>query len=296
MPIVYDEGGAGLIDSWEDKGIWYKFTDEYVCRYTVLNSAKSLVVKTVQRLSDGQLRAQWAWPYKMHIFFNSELNRGSAVARGVPLSGAKVIHSGIDPERFSFATRKGLGVPLSIIAPGRIEPRKGQLDAVRLLAKLKECGAEGRLILVGERWVESYCSEIEREIRELELGDHVALIPMVSQDELAALYHQADICFFPSHYRTGFSRIPLEAMACGCILISYGNEGSDEIIRDGHNGFLVSPTDYQGIACIVGELMTRPEEVSDLAATARSEIEAKFSLEKYVDAIEQFISVAVETH
>jgi glycogen(starch) synthase len=289
IPIVYDEGGSGLIDSWEEKGIWYKLIEEYASRYSIVNAVKPLIVKIVCKVSANRMKPQWAWPAEMRIFFNSELNRRNSIASGVPVKDMRVIHSGVDIKKFDYRSRIKPGSPVVCIVPGRIEPRKGQMDAVRLLAKLREQGVDAKMLLVGEKWVNSYYLEIENEIKELRLEGCITLVPMVTQDKLVELYHQADICFFPSYQKEGYSRIPLEAMACGCVVISYGNEGSDEIIRDKHTGFIVPPADIQALTDIIKELFSKPDKVREIIETARNEIETNCSMEKYVDSIEQLV-------
>ena len=292
LPLVYDEGAIGLIEAWEEKGIWHKLTDEYVSRHHVVQSLKSFVVGVVCRLSGRRLKPRWVWPKDMRIFFNDELGLRNAVAHGVPVNGAKVIHSGVDTERFRFWLRSRLSTPVRLIVPGRIEPKKGQIDGVRLLACLGEHSIDAHLTIVGATRSEPYRSELVEEVRRLNQEGKVRFMPMVSHTDLAVLYREADICFFPSYQRFGFSRVPLEAMASGCILISYGNEGSDEIIRDRQSGFLFSPADFESMASVVRELMLKPEWARAVAETARREIETDFSLEKYIDRVEQLIAGA----
>jgi glycosyltransferase involved in cell wall biosynthesis len=288
-PIVWDEGGTGLVDCWTEKNIWYKLTDEHVGRHRVVASLKSFVVGAACRLSGGRLKPRFAWPSRMHVFFNDALGLRNAVARKVPVDGAKIIHSGVDTDRFVFRPRTGLGSTVRFLVPGRIEPRKGQLDGVRLLAELSKRSIDARMVFVGAVWSDSYYRELTREFGGLRLEDKVRLLPMVPQNELAALYREADICLFPSYFRTGFSRVPLEAMASGCIIISYGNEGSDEIIRHRQNGFLVEPGDSSGIASIIAELAAEPELVRYVTSGARSEIEEKHSLQAYVGQVEEIL-------
>ena len=116
---------------------------------------------------------------------------------------------------------------------------------------------------------------------------------MLTAEELAAHYHNADICFFPSHFRTGFSRVPLEAMACGCLVISYGNEGSDEIIKDRETGFLVEERAYTRMMQIIRKLVKNPYEVERITQAVGKEIEEKYSLEHYSAKIESELSTLV---
>jgi glycosyltransferase involved in cell wall biosynthesis len=289
MPLVYDEGGSGLIHLWTDKGIWYKLTDEIVPGHSVTRSLMSLVVDVVCRISGGRLRPRFAWPKNMHVVFNSALNQANALAAGVPVDGAEVVRSGVDTNRFTFHPREAVGMPLRIVVPARFEPKKGHLSAVSLMTSLADAGVDARMTMLGERRSVPCFSEVERAVRDSGLAERVQLLPPVSQERMSEYYRETDVCFFPSMHRTGFSRAPLEAMASGCVVISYGNEGSDEIIRDGNDGFLVQPADFAGIVAIIGGLISNPERVRLITAAARKTIETRFSLELYVDRLERVV-------
>lgn len=296
VPIIYDEGGSGLIDAWGEKSIWYKFVEEFFSRDTIMNALKKAFMKLVGKLSNNKIKTQWAWPCCLQIIFNSKLNYKNAILKGVPVNDAVVIHSGIDIEKFSFRAKQSLGSPLCIVLPGRIEPRKGQLDAVKLIAKLKDEGIDGNLTFVGGTWSDKYFLSVEDEIKKFDIQDMVTRMPMITQEELIDLYHGSDICFFPSYHKTGFSRIPLEAMACGCILISYGNEGSDEIIRNKQTGFIVEPGNYIEMVNYIKEMISNPKNVRDLTLEARKEVVKNYAMQDYVDRVEKIIISAAECY
>jgi glycosyltransferase involved in cell wall biosynthesis len=288
-PVIFDDGGSTLVDAHENRGIWFKFLEEYASKFPILNSIRPLVIKGISIVSGHRIKPYWAWPDRMQIIFNSRFNFLAAIARGIPIKDARIIYSGLDADLFLYLTRSTFHSPIKIIVPGRIEPSKGQVDAVRLLAKLIEQGIEANLLLVGGNEKESYNSEIEYEINALDLEDRITVTPMVVQNKLVEMYHQADICFFPSYQKPGFSRTPLEAMACGCIVISYGNEGSDELIRDKQNGFLVMPEDYSGIVALIKKIISDPKLVNKIARAARKDIEEYYTMDRYVDRIEETV-------
>jgi glycosyltransferase involved in cell wall biosynthesis len=289
IPIVYDEGGSGLIEAWTEHGRWFRFTGDYKSRFALLNAMKPLVIKLVCALGRGRIKTQWTWPKNMHIIFNSELNRSNASAKGVPVEGARVIHSGIDTGKFSFKQRTRLSTPLKILVPGRIERRKGQLDAVELLKRLIEDRIDCQIILAGAKQNDVFYSELIAEIKNAGLTENIFMLPMLTQDDLIKHYQEADICFFPSYQKIGYSRTPLEAMACGCIVVSYGNEGSDEIIENGRNGFLVSSGDYQKIINLIKSMISTQVMVENLVRQARYNTEANCSLSTYVEHIEEIL-------
>ncbi len=292
--VVHDEGGSGLIDSQVEKGIWFKFTEEYIGQYPILNSLKSFMIDFVSKLSHHRIKSRLTLPEHMQIIFNSELNYKNAIISGIPVNHATVVHSGISTKKFNFMPKMNFCKTLSIIVPGRIEPQKGQLDAVRLLSRLRENGVDCNLFIVGQKMSSSYYLEIENEMKRLSL-EKITVMPMIGQKQLIALYHQSDVCFFPSYHRTGFSRTPLEAMACGCIVFSYGNEGSDEIIQTKQNGFLVPPEAYQDISDIIQELIMNPDSVKNLTYNARKEVEEKYSMGKYFDTVEKILVSAARS-
>ncbi|MFC2064942.1 glycosyltransferase family 4 protein [Chloroflexota bacterium] len=289
VPLVYDEGGSGIIDAWDEKGVWYKFIDGFRSRIEFINSIKSLLIKFIVVLSRNRLKQEWKWPTNMQVFFNSHLNQKNALEKKLSIGKSEVIHSGLDLRKFNFVPREIPTSKITIITPGRFEPRKGQLDAIRLLASLTEKGLDASLILVGEKKDERYYDQVLMEIRTRDLSEFVTILPMVNRIELIHLYQRSDICFFSSSFRTGFSRIPQEAMACGSVVITYGNEGSDEIIRDGYNGFIVKSGDYSGIVNRFIGLMEDPKLFKSITEQARKDIEEKYSMQKYVDCIEKKI-------
>ncbi len=293
IPVVFDEGGIGSSLTREKKGLWYRFAEDDWVESAFIKALKMVIVHLMGLLSKGRLKSAWAWPNKVHIFYNSALNQSIAREKGVPFIDEGVIHSGIDLDKFVYSPKTLFGEPLTIILPGRITPPKGQLDAVRLMGELVKAGVEVKLMLVGEKWDATYMAQIERTISGDNLGEKVVFLPMIGHDQLPDYYYQADVCFFPSYHHTGFSRIPVEAMACGCVVLSYGNEGSDEIIKDSVTGLLVSEGDIESAAALIEGLITQPERLTQIRAEARRQVEEDLSMVHYVDKIEYILNRAV---
>lgn len=290
IPIVYDEGGSGLIEAWTEHGRWFRFTGDYKSRFALLNAIKPLVTRMVCAASRGRITSRWTWPENMRIHFNSELNRSNAQRDGVPIENSKVIHSGIDTILFTYRPRERLSTPVKIIVPGRIERRKGQLDAVHLVESLLKEGIDTHLVLAGSGWVDGYYQEVTYAIRTSGLSERISILPMLSPEALAEHYRDADICFFTSYFRTGFSRVPLEAMACGCVVISYGNEGSDEVIENGYNGILVNEGDFSSMLKSIQKLNTSPDFFSKIINNGRVLVEDKHYISQYINSIEKMIT------
>lgn len=294
IPIVYDEGGASVIDSWMHRGSWYSFI-ERKSNSGYKNITKTIIRIFVSIISGGLIKKQWIWPQNMHIYFNSELGKSNALEKRISLNGAPVILPGVDTRQFSFRDRRGITLPIRIVVPGRIEPKKGQRDAVLLLSHLQAMNIAATLTIVGRCASDSYYQFISKTIHELNMEMAIDVLPMIGQEELVYLYQEADICFFPSIAKTGLSRIPLEAMACGCLVMTYGNEGSNEVIEDGRTGYIFAPGDYESMATIIQAFIDDPETYRQIISRARQVIEDKYSMDMYVDKIEAILVNALKS-
>jgi glycogen(starch) synthase len=291
--LVWDEGGRGLSYFWSDHGIWHNF---------LANGEDSIIKRLIKEIikigfifvSGGLLKAEWRWPENMVGYFNSEMGLQYAQKMGVPTKGFRVIHSGIDLALFPFKEFKSEISQVDILIPGRIEPIKAQKDGVELLLHLERSEIPAQLTIVGHIHSNEYYQEILQSIKENHLEAHVSIHPMVDYDIMSDLYSQADICFFPSKQAMGFSRIPLEAMASGCLVITYGNEGANEVVANNDTGFVVSEGDYEGISSIIREGIENPTKYQKICRAARRLVEQNHSMEIYMNEIESFLLLATK--
>lgn len=293
IPIIYDEGGNGLKGAWTEHGRWFRFCGDYQPKIKALSLVKPAVIKLVLWLAKDRIQQKWCWPEGMKVIFNSQSNLDHSLSFGVPANNAKVIHSGIDLDKFHLITQQQFEQPIRIICPGRLEQRKGQLDAIKLIDRLMKIGINATLTLVGKSYSKNFLERLNFKVSAIGLQKQVRILGMINQEEMVRLYQNSDICFFTSKQKAGFSRTPLEAMACGSIVISYGNEGSNEIIIDGENGFVVNEGSIEDVAAIIRNLVNSPKIVSRIITNARKTVEDKFNLEKYILNVEDLISKQV---
>ena len=79
---------------------------------------------------------------------------------------------------------------------------------------------------------------IEREIRELLITDNIVFAPYMARKELVSLYRQLDLFVIPS-LQEGLCIAGLEAMSCGCPVVSTRCGGPEDFVMDGMNGYIV---------------------------------------------------------
>ena len=293
IPLYRDVADVGLLydAKVQKQGLYFRSQPDDSRIKTLL---REVAYKAIKLLSGNLLQPRWDWPLKMKINFNSENIKKDALKAGIPVEDARVIYAGVDTDIFTFNQKKALNSPLQIITPGRIVPLKGTRDSVLLLKYLVDQGIESGLTLAGAVGDQDYFDDLQQLISDSGLVDHVIYAGMVSQEDLAKLYHQADFCFFPSYWKSGLSAVPLEAMASECLVISYGNENSAEIIENGHNGFIIDEGDYEAAASLIQKLQDDQDQYGNIVACARDEIDKKYTMDRYVDDLESFLLESIQ--
>jgi glycosyltransferase involved in cell wall biosynthesis len=107
-----------------------------------------------------------------------------------------------------------------------------------------------KLVVVGfKRW--KFESDLEL-IEELGLRDQILFTGFVPDDDIPAFYNLADLFLFPSLYE-GFGIPVLEAMACGCPVITTKTGCTPEVAGDA--AFLVDPYNPDEIAKAIQQVL-----------------------------------------
>lgn len=184
-----------------------------------------------------------------------------------------VIHNPIDlthyrrPDDFDrTAQRTALGfgagdTVLAFVALGHFE-RKGLPQLMEAVAGLNNSAV--KLLVVGgeANLLADYRARAER----LGIADQVVFAGM--QRDVAPYLWAADAFAFPSFYET-FSLVTFQAAAAGLPLIVSQLHGVEELLRDGHNGYLVEPAADSIRAALKRFMDESPRRRAELGENAR---------------------------
>jgi len=101
------------------------------------------------------------------------------------------------------------------------------------------------------------------------LQNHVKLTGPLSDADLLAAYHSADLFIMPNRTMPdgdteGFGLVFLEANACGRAVIGGRAGGAVEAVRDGETGLLVDGNSVQEIAIAICSLLADDELIERL--------------------------------
>jgi glycosyltransferase involved in cell wall biosynthesis len=154
----------------------------------------------------------------------------------------------------NFRQTKGLPAKF-VLYVGTLEPRKNLpllIKAFDRWRKENPSGAEGvRLVLGGAKgW---FYDEIFRLVAQLGLESLTDFPGYLHEEELPLWYNSARCFVYPSIYE-GFGLPPLEAMACGCPVVTSNTSSLPEVV--GEAGWQVSPDDETGLAAALNRLLT----------------------------------------
>jgi len=109
----------------------------------------------------------------------------------------------------------------------------------------------------------------------------------VKQEELVDYYHASDI-YVSSSKHESFGKVLIEAMTAGLPIVATATTGSQEIIKDGQNGFLVPIGDSQALAKKILYLLNNPEKAKEIGENGRRMVKERFDQQKIIKKMIKF--------
>jgi len=181
-----------------------------------------------------------------------------------------------------------------ILQLGRLVPRKGVDNAILGFARLvHEHGTPARLVIVGgdttipDPVATPEIARLQEIARDAGVLDRVTFTGKRNRDQLRYYYSAADI-FVTTPWYEPFGITPLEAMACGAVVIGANVGGIKSTVLDGVTGLLVPANDPATLGSRLKELVRDPARRAALAQKAQ---ERALTLFKWSDVAQQMEKV-----
>lgn len=201
---------------------------------------------------------------------------------GIAAESIDLVHNGLDlaefeelPERGGFRSSQGIGERPLVLYLGKLTPRKGVDHLVEAMSRLADRDAV--LVVAGNDM--GVRAGLERQVRELELGDRVRFLGLVTGPERLAALTDADVLVYPSTKEI-FGLVPFEGLLCGTPAVVTDDCGCGELVAEARAGDLVRYGDPQALARALDSLLSDPRRRLAMVARGRRFIEKHFAWER----------------
>ena len=225
---------------------------------------KGALERVVQRAEQWQSRRTHT------LLFQSVEDLGEAQRRGY--SGHLVLlGNGVEDDWFEIPSRTR-DEQLQLVFVGRLVREKGVVELARAISARSDV----HLHVVGEALPSDrhpVGDELDRIVRDAGAGGRVTRHGILTRDELAKLMEGMDVLCLPSH-REGVPRSVIEALAAGRPAIVTDIRGSNELVQDGVNGWVVPPGDVAALTQAIGRAAElAPEDLGPMGSRARGSVD-----------------------
>lgn len=196
-----------------------------------------------------------------------------------------VIYNGVDSDHFEATQsleagrrlRASLGLrPESLLVGtvGMCRPEKNQEVLLTTLRSLRVARVDAHLVIAGDG---PLLAHLKRRAVALEIADRVHFIGAI--EDVRPVLNALDVFVLPSIAVESFSNAALEAMSMGRPVILSDIGGAREMIHDGVEGYVVSPTELAArLPAIIAALYSDRRKRQQMGAAARHRAMACFSV------------------
>jgi glycosyltransferase involved in cell wall biosynthesis len=204
------------------------------------------------------------------------------------------MHLGIDttvfrPGAAAHPALDSLERPL-IFHPARLLAWKGILDSADAFIRIRRRIGSGSLLLVASESVlaepeavRAVRADVECRFERAEMPEALVLRDF-TRSEMPAAYASADVVWYPTRDEEPFGLVPLEAMACGRVVVTTSSGGMRETIVDGSGALVVAPGDVDALTEKTLVLLREPARKESMELDAVRQV-APRSLSAYLDRL-----------
>lgn len=190
---------------------------------------------------------------------------------------------GVDASQFAPSSDAQKMKSFTILCVGRLASAKGQRVLIEACRQLVAAGRPLQLVLVGTGPDEA---GLRATVAAAGLNDCVRFTGALNENEVRAWYGRAN-AFALASFAEGIPVVLMEAMASGVPCVTTRITGIPELIRDGIDGLLVSPSDASEMAAALACLMDDPDLRTDLAVSARQRVQEKYDLNRNIARLDE---------
>jgi glycosyltransferase involved in cell wall biosynthesis len=232
--------------------------------------------------------------YYNRVIFSTDEYTDAAVMSGLEGSKVRRIYPFIDLDGYSYEgkndARKKLRISkneILVLCVSRIDPRKGQDVLINAMKTVAGKNKKVKCVFVGngsfsKQMIKTrsvWHNRLLRLVKSLRLASRVQFTGYLEDEELHKLYEASDIVVQPSKDE-GFGLTVSEAMLFGKPVIGSRTGGIPVQIKQGYNGFLFEPYNYDELASFILMLAGDKKLMEEMGKNGMHEVREKFSSER----------------
>lgn len=192
----------------------------------------------------------------------------------------KVINNGINTENFCIVPNESFKETLPedkkivLAVASSWDKRKGLFDVVEISRRLTD---GYQVVVVGVT---------EAQKKQLESEKIIAITRTENQKQLGELYSNAHV-FINTTYEDNYPTVNIEALCCGCPIITYATGGSVETV-DETNGMVVPKGDIDSLLEAVYQIENKSYDRISISARSKVIYSKEEMIQKYLDLYSEF--------
>jgi len=232
------------------------------------------------------------------IHTTTAATRGRLRERGADARRIALVRRGLD-EIPPLPPRRVPGETLRLLAVGRLVPKKGFPQLLRILRHLRGCGVVFECRIVGGG---PLAGELQARVREMGLAGWVHLTGALEQAEVATMQRDWADCFLftgviaPDGDRDGLPNVVPEAMAAGLPVVTSRVAGTLEAIMDGETGLVAPLEDLDGWRAAILRATRDGEFAEAVRRRAHEWVEENFDARRNAAQLAEAVRHAVMGH
>jgi mannosyltransferase len=169
---------------------------------------------------------------------------------------------------------------------GRVRPQKGLGEFVDALCRVLPRYPDFTAVITGETTPQFMTFEagLKKKIRERGLENRFLWLGKLATEEVRKWFQRVSLAAAVSR-NEGFGLTCLEAMASGAAVVGTQTGAFDMIIRDGVDGLIVPCGDTAALVSAFDRLLSSPDELIRMGASARRRVCDSFSIQREAEGI-----------
>jgi glycosyltransferase involved in cell wall biosynthesis len=235
------------------------------------------------------------WTFRYRVFCDRLIGVSHAVTQscresGIPSQSIRVVHGGMDPERWQLGDRArgraALGIrdgQTVLLTVAQLAPCKGHAHLLEAVGTVAQQRPDVQLVLAGDGPLRA---PLEDQARRLGIDGRVHFLG--HRRDVPDLLAAADLFVLPS-LSEALGIVLIEAMLTGCALVTTTAGGIGDLVGDHHPdgqsvAWMVPPGDPQAMAGAILEALDDRALRADRVERARRRVLERFTADHMVEA------------